>query len=577
MEEKKRENWPEIKIALEYSNSIIATLREPFLVLDKNLRIISANHSFFNTFKVAPKDTIGQMLPDLGNRQWNIPKLLHLLREILPEKRTVENYEIEHEFECLGKRWMSLNASRLRIPRKIAAAIAATVIKEAEEVEEEELILLAIEDITERRRLQIELKDSEERFHAAFQTSQDALLLIHKSTAGILNSNRAAQELLGYSSDEFLKKKLWDIGVVKDSGEFQNAVRGLEKDGVIRYKELSVKDRESLGIKAEVFLVDRAKVIQCNLRDITERKAAEAAVQEEKRKAQEYLDIAGTMLVAIDVRGTVTLINKKGCEILGCEQNEVIGKNWFENFIPERNRKEVSSVFHRLMTGEVGLFGYFENLVLVKDNEEKLVGWYNTVLKDKAGRAVGTLSSGEDITIQREREKTLRASEEKYRNLYEGSHDGYVVVDLKGNILECNHIYRDMVGYSDEELKKLTYIDLTPPKWRAPEKDIVEHQVMPRGYSDIYQKEYIRKDGTVFPVELRTYLMRDEAGNPTMMWAFIRDITERKSTEEKIKATIDELRHFKEATVDRENRIIELKEEVSRLSKELKRKEPYGA
>jgi len=87
MKDKKQGDESKIKIALEYSNNIIATLREPFLVLDKSLRVISANRSFYATFEVAEKDTIGRPLPDLGNRQWDIPKLLALLREILPEKK----------------------------------------------------------------------------------------------------------------------------------------------------------------------------------------------------------------------------------------------------------------------------------------------------------------------------------------------------------------------------------------------------------------------------------------------------------------------------------------------------------
>ncbi len=81
MKDKKQGEESKIKIALEYGNSIIATLREPFLVLDKNLRVISSNRSFYTTFEIAEKDTLGRPLPDLGDRQWNIPKLLQLLKE----------------------------------------------------------------------------------------------------------------------------------------------------------------------------------------------------------------------------------------------------------------------------------------------------------------------------------------------------------------------------------------------------------------------------------------------------------------------------------------------------------------
>ena len=140
----------EIEIALKYASHIIATLREPFLVINKNLRIVSVNQSFYTTFKVTEKETIGQVLPELGNHQWDIPELIYLLKEVLPKKRVVTNYEIEHEFETIGSRIMSLNARRLRIPKKIALAI--TITEEEEEGEEEELILLAIEDVSEKKK-----------------------------------------------------------------------------------------------------------------------------------------------------------------------------------------------------------------------------------------------------------------------------------------------------------------------------------------------------------------------------------------------------------------------------------------
>jgi PAS domain S-box-containing protein len=133
-------------------------------------------------------------------------------------------------------------------------------------------------------------------------------------------------------------------------------------------------------------------------------------------------------------------------------------------------------------------------------------------------------------------EKTaeIKDSEGKFRQLYEGSRDGYVLVDMKGNIQEFNHAYQQMLGYSEEELHKLTYEDLTPAKWYEMEAQIVKEQIVPRGYSDIYEKEYMKKDRTVFPVELRTYLLRNKQGTPSGMWGFIRDITERKRAEDEI-------------------------------------------
>jgi PAS domain S-box-containing protein len=106
---------------------------------------------------------------------------------------------------------------------------------------------------------------------------------------------------------------------------------------------------------------------------------------------------------------------------------------------------------------------------------------------------------------------------------------------MDGRILEFNDLYCAMLGYEREELLALTYVDLTPGRWHAFEAAIVVEQVLPRGHSEVYEKEYRRKDGTVFPVELRTVLLRDDSGAPTAMWATVRDVSGRRRAEEALR------------------------------------------
>lgn len=129
---------------------------------------------------------------------------------------------------------------------------------------------------------------------------------------------------------------------------------------------------------------------------------------------------------------------------------------------------------------------------------------------------------------------TDRKSEVKYRLLHESMMDAFVRVDMAGRILESNSAYQAMLGYTAEDLLELNYTDLTPEKWHPSEARIIEEQVLRQGYSDVYEKEYRRKDGTVFPVEVRTFLLRDDAGQPVTMWAIVRNITARKQLEEAI-------------------------------------------
>jgi len=122
-----------VQEALEYADNIVATVREPLLVLGVDLKVVSANRSFYGTFKVTPEETEGKFLYNLGNRQWDIPKLRELLERILPEHTTFNDFKVEHDFETIGRRIMYLNARRIY-----------------REFNQTELILLAIEDVTER-------------------------------------------------------------------------------------------------------------------------------------------------------------------------------------------------------------------------------------------------------------------------------------------------------------------------------------------------------------------------------------------------------------------------------------------
>ena len=134
--------------------------------------------------------------------------------------------------------------------------------------------------------------------------------------------------------------------------------------------------------------------------------------------------------------------------------------------------------------------------------------------------------------------------ETRYRKLYESMRDAFASVDMAGRIKEYNPAFREMLGYSDEELRGFTYRDITPEKWHESEERILKEQVLLLGYSDVYEKEYRRKDGTIFPVALRAFLLRDDTGQPAGLGTIVRDITERKRAEETLRESEEKLRLF---------------------------------
>jgi PAS domain S-box-containing protein len=241
--------------SLEFDRSILNTLREPLIVLDHDLRVVAASHSFYRVFKVLPEETVGQFIYDLGNKQWNIPKLRELLETILPEKITFDDYEIEHNFSTIGRRTMLLNA------RQIERAVG-----------KEQIILLAIEDITERRQLENLLAESEFRYRRLFETASDGILLLEKKEGHVSHANPAIEKMLGYTETECLGKNLQDIGVTIDTRDFSATMKDLDREGILNYEDVPLKNRSGQEIYTDIYMVDRAELAQCNIRDVSERK-----------------------------------------------------------------------------------------------------------------------------------------------------------------------------------------------------------------------------------------------------------------------------------------------------------------
>jgi PAS domain S-box-containing protein len=136
-------------------------------------------------------------------------------------------------------------------------------------------------------------------------------------------------------------------------------------------------------------------------------KISEEKLREERDRAQHYLDVAKTILIVINADGRVSLINRKGCEILGYSENDIIGKNWFDLFVPARMRDEVRLTFSKLISGDLQPLEHFENPVVSRQGEERLIAWQNTVLETDEGRIIATLSSGEDITERKRAQEQL--------------------------------------------------------------------------------------------------------------------------------------------------------------------------
>ena len=250
----------------KYAESIVETVREPLVVLASSLKVISANRSFYEIFQVTPRETEGRSIFEIGNCQWDIPALRELLEKIIPKRTHFNDFEVDHDFSAIGRKRMLLNARQ--------------VYREGHGAD---MILLAIEDITGRREMEEALKISETRYRRLFEAARDGILILDAETGQISDVNPFLAEMLGYSHEDFLGKKLWEIGVFKDIEASKAAFKELQRKGYVRYDDLPLetKDGRSMAVEfvSNVYLVNHRKVIQCNIRDVTERKLLAEALQ----------------------------------------------------------------------------------------------------------------------------------------------------------------------------------------------------------------------------------------------------------------------------------------------------------
>jgi len=286
-------------------------------------------------------------------------------------------------------------------------------------------------EIAERRETERALRESEEKMRAQYKGIPIPTYTWQKNGDDfkLINYNDAADSIVNGNMQTFLGKSIAEI--YPDRPEIVNEFNEcFAQKGIIQverpYHYISTGDLRHI-ISTYAFVPPNLVVV--HTQDITERKQAAEVLKrahdqletevaertrqltEEKEKAQQYLDIAGVMIVVLNPDQTAALINKKGCEILGYTYKEIIGKNWFDNYVPENIRGAVKEAFNQLMAGDMEHLEYYENPVLTRDGNVKLIAWHNALIKDKKGKILRTLSSGSDITERKKAEEIIIQAE----------------------------------------------------------------------------------------------------------------------------------------------------------------------
>lgn len=261
-------------------------------------------------------------------------------------------------------------------------------------------------------------KDIEiEEFCKNILESMDGGVLTLDKKRRITSFNHSAEKITGFKREEALNKDCYDILKSDICEKACPLERVLESGEPVYGYEIEITNKAGnkipVNITTSPLRNSNNEIIGAveNFRDLTKHKGLWGKLREERNKAHQYLDIAGVIIIAINDDGVVSLINKKGCEVLGYTEEEIIGKNWFDLCVPEEDKKERKDTFKKVMAGELDEAEDYENIIVTKSGEERIIAWHNTTIWDEKGHIIGTLSSGADITIRKQTEEELIRSE----------------------------------------------------------------------------------------------------------------------------------------------------------------------
>lgn len=306
----------------------------------------------------------------------------------------------------------------------------------------------------------------------------------------------------------------------------------IEFDVLLARIELHIKTSRQQREIEQLREQDRHRIEHLN-QEIQKRKKVEHALRKERDLAQQYLDIAGVIIVVLRPTGEILLLNKQGHCTLGYEAGELIGKNWFDVCLPVSHHKQVRYVFDQLKNDPDTPFEYHENPVLTKSGEEKLIRWHNACQFDDQSNLVSILASGEDITERKRTEAALQESEQRFRILFEQSPDAITLLnphdpDVSWAIVDCNDQFCRMNGYTRDELlgQSVDVVHDSPedPARRRAYLNRLRHDGTIIGYVN-----HRHKDGTLFPIRFSTGLIN--LNGQELIMGIDHDLTEQRRME----------------------------------------------
>jgi two-component system CheB/CheR fusion protein len=541
----------------EYSESIVDTVREPLIVLDEDLRVVTASRSFYEVFKANPEETMGQLIYNLGNKQWDIPKLRDLLEKILPHQATFDDYEVEHDFPNIGKRTMLLNARRIPDP---PAKL--------------KVILLAIEDITKRKKTE----ESDIGLAAIVNTSVEGI--IGKTSGGdVVSWNKGAETIYGYTEKEMLgknisllappgyKEEIFDQLKKLKAGELitNHETKRIRKDGVIIDISLSlssIKDKQGniYGVSAI-------------MHDITEQKKLKQ-VQAVNEYSESIINTVREPLIVLDQDLRVVVVSRSFYEFFKVKPQDTVGKLIYDLGNKQWNIPKLRELLETILPQKTS----FDNYEVEHDFAtigKRIMLLNARQIQRVLGKERIILLAIEDITERREIENGLEKTRKELEVIKQSADEAsdfaesvintvrepLISLDKDLRVVTVSRSFYEFFKVKPEETVGQLIYDLGNKQWNIPKLRELLETILPQKTSfDNYEVEHVFATIGKRIMLLNARQIQQASGKERIILLAIEDITERREIEnglekarkelESIKISEDESREYAESIIN---------------------------
>jgi PAS domain S-box-containing protein len=403
--------------------------------------------------------------------------------------------------------------------------------------------LVVLHDVTQRKKVQTQLEttlsESESKLRSVFESSPDPIA-VSDINGNIIDCNPAALKTFGYSmKNEVVGRNVYEFFSEKDR---QNAIENLKAagNGSVKNAEYTFKGKDEREFPADLssspLFNTKGKIVGfvSTIKDLTERKEEEKKLRDSEERFRQVAENADEWIWEVDFNGLYTYASPVVEKVLGYKPEEIVGKKHFYDLFHHEDREQLKKVAFEAFAQKLS-FSSLINRNIHKNGKDVWLSTSGIPLIDQLGNLRGYRGTDTDITERKKAEEALRESEERSKAIVANAPIGIAVTGADKRILSANDAFCKILGYTEDELRKLTFKDITHPE--DLEESVAKIKELEAGRVSYFklEKRYVKKDGEVIYGKIMVSTIRNQGGNPSLFIAELEDITGAKKRELELK------------------------------------------